>query len=346
MQGSNKNNKIFATTFLEGLSDPRFASSVDVIPVPPRLDLLPRKPFRLRDEISLFVNVLIAGMKNKGLLLFSSRGHLKPELSAIILFGFMPKKIRPKIVVYGEMFEPNAGLRHVVERIVMKLVDRGTELFAVYSFAEIRVFEDTWGIPSNKIRVNPFFRLTSASESPEDDQIKPRGSHLFAGGNSMRDYEMLVRAAGKIPEEEIIVCTKMLDGREDIPPNIKISWPRLELYNEYLDTAAAVIIPLQVNLKRTAGLLTIMDAMYARRLIIVPDATGISELISHQETGLIVANNPESYVEAIQWALDPSNAEKADQICEEAHNVVLSKCTLESHISRLLNIMDEAISAD
>ncbi len=192
---------MFATTFVDGFKCARFRKHAREIKVPPRLDTLERRKFHLVDEIKLFIRVIKAGFKEKSLLLFSSRGHLKPELLAMIFIGFWPKRYRPVIVMYGEMFEPNRGVRATVEKIVMWLVDRAVSRYIVYSSAEFRLLPFNWGMDVKKIRLCHYFFQSRISKTRIG---KADLKHIFAGGNSHRDYSALIETARMMPEQKFI----------------------------------------------------------------------------------------------------------------------------------------------
>lgn len=330
---------MFATTFVEGFNDPRFATCARKIEVPIKLDSLSKREFRFFDEVKLFTRVIRAAFQDKLLLLFSSRGRLRPELMAIISIGLIPKKNRPKIALYGEMFEPNHGARHLLERIIMKLVDRVVDRYILFSSDELDVFPATWGATQEKIRIcNQFYF------PPDQSAVRsklPQSDHVFAGGNSFRNYNAFMEAAAQLPKHEFQICTTKIDPNENIPPNIKIGWPPIQEYLKLIDTAAAVVIPIQMGLKRTAGLLTCFESMWLEKTIIVPRALGMEDYIKNKVTGLLVDGSPESYVQAINWVLDPKNKNEVREMGKAAHKSVVEQFTLSNYVDGIYAVMDE-----
>ena len=332
----------FAST-VSGWGDTRFTARARMIPYPARLNKVPRGKFRVRDEVALFFRVVQGARKEKVLLLFSSRGYLKPELLATAFIGLWPKGWRPVIVFYGEMYEPNTGFRGAFERFIMKLANRAVFLFAFHSAAEIPVFARLWGIDESKGRSSSFFNKNARPGVVVPE--KPRGKHIFAGGTSFRDYDSLLEAAQLLPEQEFVICTNRLDGRSDLPPNVKAGLVSHEEFERLIDTAAAVVVPLRIDVHRIIGMLTYLQSMWAKKATIVSDSLGVREYIEDGETGIVVDGSPASYAAAIKWVLDPENAERVTAMCEKAHNSVRERFTIESHVTRLLSIMDEAIEA-
>lgn len=332
----------FATTFVDAMADPSFAARATLIEVPPGLDRLPRGPFRLGDELLLILRVLRAALSAPALLLFSSRGHLKPEILAILLIGLWPRRLRPAIVLYGEMFEPNPGLQGALERLIMGLADRAVDRYVVYSTGEREVFARTWGVSPAKIRFCPFFIAPrSTLDSTPDLGAEPRGEHVFAGGNSFRDYEPLIEAARQMPHVSIHIGTVRLAGRADLPPNVRAAWFDRDEWDRLVRTAAVVAVPLKRGLRRTAGLLTLLEAMWSRRPLIVTDALGVRDYVSDGVTGVVVEGTAESFVEALRWALGPDGRMAMVLMGEAAHAEVGERFTLARHSECMLAVLDE-----
>ncbi|NMB88194.1 MAG: glycosyltransferase family 4 protein, partial [Chloroflexi bacterium] len=317
MKHSSNGIKRFATTFETGFLDPRFAARARKIDVPSYLELLPRRKFNLLQEARLFWRVLRAALREDVLLLFSSRGHLKPELMAVLLISFWPKRFRPKIVLYGEMYEPDRDVRGWLEEWVIRLADRAIYRYVVYSHDEADIFPRNWGVAADKMRVCLFYTLNARPEITV--AMHSRGRHIFAGGNSFRDYAPLLQAARCMPETEFIVCTARLEQTPDLPHNVNLTWPSKEEYERLIHTSAAVVVPIRLGLRRSAGLLTYIESMWLKKPTIVTDSLSVRDYVVDGETGLIVDGSPDSYVDAIRWVLDPQNAAAVNQMCERAH---------------------------
>jgi len=333
--------KLFATSFLEGFPSDKFAAVAQKIDVPQHFEILPRQRFRPDLEILLFWRVFKATLSSGVALLFSSRGYMKPELLACIVMGFLPKRFRPIIVLYGEMFQPDNGILRWIERFFIKLVDRSVYFYVVYSTTELELFPKLWGVDREKMRFCPFYI--------GDDRIRKQrrkkqvGKHIFAGGNSHRDYGPVIEAAKQMPEYEFILATKKLSDAWDFPPNVRVEWMCLDEYLDFIDTSAVVIVPLTIGLKRTTGLLTILESLSLEKVIIVPDALGIRDYVLDGETGLVVSSLPDGYVKAIRWVLAPENRVQVSKMCIEARKSVSEKFTLEKHVENLLSVMHEAV---
>lgn len=321
---------IFGSTV--GEHNPLFRSRIRPIPVP----LGPDGKFRRVDELKLFWRVLLAAWREHTLLLFSSRGRFKPELLAIMVIALWPRPLRPTIVLYGEMYAPDTGLRRLAEQLIMRLADRAVARYVVTSAAERDVFSQLWGIDPAKIRVCYF---TYMPPPAADGHAPAQGDYVFAGGNSFRAYDALIEAARRMPEQQFVICTKLLTDQAALPPNVQLR--PIREFKQWLGGARLVVVPLRTDVQRSAGLLTYLEAMGLRKPTIVTDALAVREYVHDGETGLVVSGSPESYVEAIRWALDPANAERVARIAAQAHDWVLEQETQRNLNAEILKVMDE-----
>ena len=315
---------------------PCFAQRARVLPVP---DMVQWGKYRLRDELKLIKVILQAALQEKVLLLFSSRGFLKPDLLATAIMGLWPKSSRPRVVLYGEMFEPNTNLRGLLERWIMKLADRAIYRYVVNSTDELHVFAETWRVERAKLRFCPTYFPEVEVDAVVERKV--RRGHLFAGGDSLRDYEPLIEAAKQLPEYQFVFCTTRLDKHKDLPVNVKIGPTQRQQYLELMDTASAVVIPLRQGLRRPVGLFTLLGAMWTKKPTIVPTALGVQDY-ALENSVRVVDGSAQSYVEAIRWMLAPENVDRVDEMCETAHRIVRRQCTRDCHIECLLAILDEA----
>ncbi len=333
--------KRFATT-VSGWGDARFIQQSRPIPFAQELDKIPRTKFFLRAELGLLLNVLFAAWHEDVLLLFSSRGYLKPELLATAIIGLWPRAWRPKIIFYGEMFEPDADWRYRIERVLMRLADRAVFRFALHSPGEVPVFTEIWEIDPRKVRATGFF--TKPRGAPQVVRREHKG-HIFAGGTSFRDYTPLLEAARRLPDCRFVICTNRLADQPAIPPNVEVGLVSPALYDELLGTAAAVVVPLRKDVHRITGMLTYIQAMWAKQPVIVTDTLGVRDYVTDGETGIIVDGSPESYVAAIRRVLDPAERSWVDNLCERAHAIVCERFTVARHVDQLLAVIDEAYGA-
>jgi len=315
-----------------------FAERSRLIIIPP---YNPFVDYGIADQIRIFWRVLRAAKREKALLLFSSRGRFKPELLAIAVIGFLPKRCRPIIVLNGDMWEPDGGLRGIVERFIVRLADRAIARYAVYSSAELIVFPQTWGVNPDKMRFTPYY--STVMEEDTSSATKEAGDYIFAGGNRFRDYGPLVEAARRMPERTFVMATRRLDGITGLPPNILSGEVPPQEFARLLKAAAVVVVPMRQGLHRSTGHQTYLNAMKLKKPTIVNDVYGVRDHVRDHETGLIVDGSAYGYVQALRWVLDPANKEKVRQMCEYAARDVSDHFSPETHARHLLAVMDEVM---
>lgn len=329
----NKQPVKWGTTLDYLMGIPAFAAVFEKVDMPPWTYAT---GYDLCGEIALLRGVLRAAIKYEGLLLFTGRGRLKPEVLAVFFLSFLPRRWRPVIVFCGESWEPNTGWRAVIDRIIVRFADRAISCYALLSDEERRLFPLIWGIDQVKVCFVPYFY----SLTDEDMQgcVEP-GTYIFAGGNSFRDYGPLVEAARMMPEQHFVFATRKLEGHPNLPPNVQAGQVPTDEYVRLLRGAKVVVAPLRMGTYRASGQQTYLNAMVLKKPVIVSDALGVRSYIRHGKNGLVVRGTPESYVEALRWTLDPRNASDVDRMIESAYQDIVQRFNPEHHACTLISIM-------
>ena len=239
------------------------------------------------------------------------------------------------------MWQPNRDWRRWLEPIIIPLADRAIQRYAVFSSQELTLFPENWRLEAGKVRFAPYlYSLQPAEVLPQPVNL----GHVFSGGNPFRDYDVLVEVARRLPEREFILATRRLDGRSDLPPNVRAgTLPHAEFMRQ-LQTAAAVVVPMQSGLRRAVGQQTYLNAMWLGKPTIVNDAVGVRDYIRPGETGLIVDGSAHSYVDALRWVFDPAQAAAVRQLGAAAHADVEQRFSPRSHALHLLRVMDEVLA--
>ncbi len=305
--------------------------------------LAARRSKSLGDDLQMLGQLLQTSLKEEIYLLHSSWGHLiYPGLLLALIVGFLPKKRRPYVILMGDMWEPHRGLRNLVERLIVKLADRGIALYIVLSDDDLDLLPDTWGVARTKIRCCPFF-YTMIDQDIVDDVLP--GTHIFAGGNSHREYEVLLDVARQMPEQAFILATSCLKKHKDIPRNVRAGLVPHHEFMTLLQSAAVVAMPLRRRLRRSVGQQTYLNAMWLGKPLVITETAGVHDYIQHGKTGFIVDGSPTSYVKTLRHIIDPANQEEVSTIVKAAQKVVREQFTFEKHVSALLAIIDEGSSA-
>lgn len=292
----------------------------------------------LSEELSSINAILKAGRKFPLLLLDSSSGRIHPDVLAAILINLWPPKKRPMVIFMGCMWQRDPGLAGLIEKVLIRLADRVIQGYAVQATEEIKVFSETWGIPVSKIRLCKYYYTLTKDEII--DPPPPVEDIIFAGGNSHRDYDTLIRAAEELPDMKFVFATNVLDGRS-LPANIKAGQVSRAEFMRLMQACRAMVTPLKTGLSRAAGQQTYLNAMFLKKPMIVNDAYGVRDHVIDHEDGLIVDGTVKGYVDALRYVTDPKNKAAVDLMCVNARQAVMRHSTFEIHAARLIEIVDE-----
>jgi glycosyltransferase involved in cell wall biosynthesis len=234
--------------------------------------------------------------------------------------------------------EDNLPFRRVARRIIRTL-DSPDTYYCVLARAELDIFPRVWGVDADRVRFTPFFHMVS--EQDLRAAVDADGS-VFAGGDSLRDYEPLVAAASSV-DAPITIATSHLEGR-DVPANVTAGRVTPEEFYAAMRRASVVVVPLATARIRTAGLLTYLNAMAMGKLVVVTDSLGVRDYVADRETGLVVPErDPQALAEALRWALDPANAAEARAMAARARDVVRRENTVSRYLEMQLEIAEDAL---
>lgn len=325
----------YATMYRAGRAIPEFARRCELIEVPPSIN----RGIHPLLELRLLLAILGAARRRRALLLYSSQGRLRVELLATILIGLLMGRRRPVLILYGEMFEPDSGLRGQLQRLIIQLADRWTDGYIVYSRDECESFAKTWGVARAKLRTCGHYHKPKVFP-PSTTQ----GDYIFAGGNSFRDYGPLISAAHALGDVPLLIGTTRLGVSGALPPNVRVWWPNLQEWSAVMAGAIAVVVPLCKGMRRSVGLLLIFEAMWLSRVVIVSESLGIREYVEDGVTGLVVDGSADGYLRALRWANDPLNAASIAEMGRQARRVMEERFTLARHTEQLLAVLDELTS--
>ena len=301
----------------------------------------PDQPYPVGRQLVGLVRVLRAAAIEKALLLDSSEGSLHPDLLACCLVGLWPRRRRPVIVMAGAMWQPDRGPRGWLQSGIVRLADRAIARYVVQSSGELEAFPRQWRVDRSKMRLcRYFFTMAGPAERGSPPTVP---DDVFAGGNSHRDYEPLLTAAGRLPRLRFFLATRLLEGRA-LPANVTARQVPREEFMARLASARTLVVPLRDGLFRAAGQQTYLNGMMLEKPVIVRRAHGVDDHLTDGVTGLVVNGSPESYVRALEWVFDPANAAQVRRIGAAARDAVLCQFTFDNHASRLLEILDEAVA--
>lgn len=259
------------------------------------------------------------------------RQRYRDVVFAIILKWF--RRNPPPVLMQDATWEPTSDslLRDYpflapwlprLARFAISLLDGPHMRYAVLSTDEVKTFPQVWGVDPHRVVFQPFpHTLGKYRGMPTRDD-----GYLFAGGNSMRDYDLLEEA---------------LQGT-GVPTHMATSWtPKRNLvhvearstsheeFMQLLANARVVVVPMR-KMVRSAGQQTYLNAMLLGKPVIVTEAPGVRDYIIDGVTGVIVPRDAAALRAAILHAMDPANAGFYAKMVERAREDVLNRFT-EKH---------------
>jgi hypothetical protein len=175
-----------------------------------------------------------------------------------------------------------AGLVPVIARTAVRLIDGPHVRYGVLSSDELRTFPRTWGVPPDRV-VRTGFQHTlngGGEQMPVSD-----GGYLFAGGNSMRDHDLLAEAIEGATYDVVVAADWV--PRRVLPNLVAGPVPHAE-FLRLLAGSRAVVVPLARSI-RSAGQQTYLNAMALGKPCVVTDAPGVRDFIEDGVNALIAA---------------------------------------------------------
>ncbi len=251
------------------------------------------------------------------------------SLSETLASVALKRRRRSAFIVRQDPLMPEPTTRRRLwSRIVFGYVD----ILLVHSPTVARRYSRGYNVPEAKIRPVRFHH-SLCGYSFEVQQ----GDYVFAGGDSMRDYQTLIRAADGtgIP---VVIATRR-PKPEVLPSNVRYGPVSPEEFRQLMAGARFVVLPLDMTNFRTTGQQTYLNAMALGKLVIVTDTEDAAFYIEHQRTGILTpTRDVEALREAILWAWE--HPEECQAIGQRAREVALPM-DQEWTYSRVLKLVKE-----
>jgi hypothetical protein len=226
---------------------------------------------------------------------------------------------------------PRHGRR--LGRGAIRMLDGDNVHYAVLSRHELDTFPRVWSVDPDRVHYVPFCATV------EKLTHEPTGDGVLAGGNSLRDYRALVQAAPRIDARLTLATRLRLPAIRG--GDVEAGFLPAEDYEARERSAAVVVVPLLAGTDRSAGQQTYLNAMGRGKPVVVTDAPGVRDYITHDETGLIVPNEPGALADAVNRLL--ADHALARRLGGAARADVLSRFSLGAFVNRLLELADQVL---
>ena len=249
----------------------------------------------------------------------------------------------PAIVVADCVWGARTRADRIGSRLALRLLDGAHVHYCVHSQAQRERFPELWGVELARVHVARYYYTLSEQELALP---RERNGSVFAGGDSHRDYDPLIEAAGRI-EAPVVLATGRLSAEHlgRLPPNVRAGRVPHEQFVAMMLSASVVVVPLEHRDDRSAGEQTYLNAMATGKPVIVVDSLGVREYVRDRETGLVVPpHDPDALADALAWTLDPANEQEVARMTERARDLVLARFGPDDYVAGLLKVLDEVLA--
>ena len=306
-----------------------------------RVDMLDRRAMSRR---RLFRTLVAAGSPYEALILNGSIGMTERYVDLVAAMAVAHRRRPPAIVLTDCSWRlPDRALDRLANRAGIRLLSTPRTRFCVRSTSELELFPKTWGVDPSQVAFTPYgHRLT------EDELAAPivPGVGVFAGGNSLRDYQTLLEAVSKLDAPVTIMTSQLTDRTSGLPDNVRLKkiGSNADFLNE-MRSSRIVVTPLAAGIERAAGLDTYLAAMALGKIVVVTESPGVDDYIDDRSTGLVVPAGDSAVLgEALRWALDPAHEHDANELGARAAEAARTQFTYDRYVSRLLDVADAALA--
>ena len=220
-------------------------------------------------------------------------------------------------------------------------IDGPRVIYCVLSEEDRQPFIPAWGVPPERVVVTPY----GASLSDEELALpRSRGDDVFAGGDPLRDYDLLAEAARGLPAEVHIATRRWNPDPAGVPANVHAGALSHDEFVTRLNNCGVVVVPMSGGEMRSAGQQTFLNAMALGKPVVISDAVGVREYVRDREHALIVpTGDARALHQALAWVLDPVNAEAVEAMVGRARDLVNDRFRFAHYEGRLLAVVDEQL---
>jgi len=258
------------------------------------------------------------------------------DLGAAMLLA--RRRFGPTVIITDATWSRGKSLfERLARRVGLRGIDGPRVVYCVLSSEEQRIFPRTWKVDAARVVFTPYYFTID-----REDLALPTSEEggIFAGGDSLRDYEPLLRAARSLAVP-VTIAARSLGRRHDLPANVCAGYLSRASFLERMRTASVVVVALARARERSAGQQSYLNAMALGKLVVVPDVMGVRDYVTPGRTGLIVPPaDPGALTEALRWALDPTNRLAVTEMAARAREEVLARFTPEHYVESVLRIVE------
>lgn len=209
--------------------------------------------------------------------------------------------------------------------VTSQYIDR----FICFSKEECSYYADTFGVDVDKFVYVPLGKGAPEMRDTGDD------GYIFSTGRSNRDYDFLVSALKGTNYRCVIACDSY---KAKCPANVSVLTSCHD--DDMLRQMAhchCVAIPLK-DLRISAGQLVALQAMSMGKPVVCTSSDGIKDYVENGVTGLLVNNDKESWMAALQQLYAPDGCHA--EMSKNAGDIYRRTFTEEAMYRRISNVVN------
>lgn len=262
-----------------------------------------------------------------------------------VLLGVRKRLGLSKKPVVAWMFTiPNyqvGAIRRWLVRESLKGVDR----LVIHNTAEMQIYKDWLGLPDEQLVFVHYPVAASDIEADADEETE--APFVAALGSAHRDFEALFDAVTALGLPTQVAAGRPALADVDVPPGVETPFDisRADCHVMAQRGRINVVAMKPKDGIAAAGYVTIAEALFMGRPLIVTDAYGASDYVEHEVTGLLVEpNSTSALTEAIErlW----NDAELRERLARNARKFADEYLTDAGAARALSVILDDVSSAD
>lgn len=263
----------------------------------------------------------------------------------LLAAGIMARRRKPLLVVVADATWKRGSwwADRGAGRLAIKAVDRPNVIYCVHSTEETRRFPETWGVDPSRVEFVPWGHILTPRDLAAPS-VEPGG--VFAGGDSLRDYEPLIEAARGLPTRVTIATRSGGRWQRNLPSNVTAGPVRPETFTDLMRRSRAVVVPVRGGIERSAGQTVFLNAMALGKPVVVTDSFVARDYVEDGRTGIIVPpGDPGSLRRALEWVLDPANEAQVAALGARASEVARTTFSPRRYLESMLRVVATALEA-
>lgn len=217
-----------------------------------------------------------------------------------VLLGIRKRLGLSKKPIVAWMFTiPNYQVGPVRRWLVRESL-KGVDRLVVHNSAELQIYKEWLGLPDEQL---VFIHLPVTATDIEADVDEETDEPFIAAlGSAHRDFEALFEAVTTLGLKAQIAAGRPALADLEIPEGVETPFDITRADCHAMAQRGRInVVPMKPKEGiAAAGYVTIAEAMFMGRPIIVTDAYGASDYVEHEVTGLLVEpNSPKALTDAI-----------------------------------------------